>query len=262
MRHSTIWCIAFARLVREVILSWVPNRAQARGLFAAALLVTASAAAADILVVRSTGPSAKSYPPGKRIAEGARVALKANDSLDLLDGRGTRTLRGPGNFVAGAAAGRVASNVPVTTRRARIGAVRGVGGGELRPPSIWHVDISQSSTVCVAEPNKVTLWRHDATGPVTLNIARAAGGPPTRVEWEAGASTIAWPAALPIADNSEFRLSWAGGATPTAIRFRTLPQRPVGLEDMASFLMTNQCTAQLDLFIETVRLPDDAPGPG
>jgi hypothetical protein len=37
-----------------------------------------------------------------------------------------------------------------------------------------------------------------------------------------------------------------------------LPQRPVGLEDMASFLLSNQCQAQLDLFIETVRIPDSA----
>jgi hypothetical protein len=97
---------------------------------------------------------------------------------------------------------------------------------------------------------------------VTLAITPARGGSATRLSWEAGASTIAWPAALPIADNAEFRLSWAGAATPTTIRFRTLPQRPVGLEDMASFLMTNQCAAQLDLFIETVRLPDEAPPAG
>ena len=243
-------------------MSWVPNKARLRGLFAAALLATASAAAADILVVRSTGPSAKSFPPGKRLAEGARVVLKSNDSLDLLDGRGTRTLRGPGNFVAGAASGRVAGNVPVTQRRARIGAVRSVGGGELRPPTIWHVDVAKSSTVCVAEPGKVTLWRADSAGPVTLHIVRTQGGGASQVSWEAGASTVAWPATLPIADNAEFRLSWAGAATPTTIRFRTLPQRPVGLEDMASFLMTNQCAAQLDLFIETVRLPDDAPPAG
>lgn len=243
-------------------MSWGPSKAPLRALFAAALLATGTAALADILVVRSTGPSAKSFPPGKRLPEGSRIVLKANDSLDLLDGRGTRTLRGPGTFVAGASAGRVAGNVPVTQRRARIGAVRSVGGGgELRPPSIWHVDVSKSSAFCVAEPNKVALWRSDASGPATLNIMRASGGPATRVDWEAGSSTVAWPSSLAIADNSEFRLS-AGAAAPTSIKFRILPQRPVGLEDMASFLMSNQCSAQLDLFIETVRLPDDAPPAG
>jgi hypothetical protein len=242
-------------------LSWVPNKIT-RHLLAAALLLTASAAAADILVVRSTGPSAKSFPPGKRLQQGARVVLKANDAVDVLDGRGTRTLRGPGTFVAGAATGATASAAPVTERRARIGAVRGVGGGELRPPSIWHVDISKSSTICVAQPTGVTLWRANSAPAVTLNITRVPDGATRQVTWQAGSSTIGWPAALPIANGAEYRLSWAGGAAPTSIRFRTLPQRPVGLEDLASFLLSNQCQAQLDLFIETVRIPDNAPPAG
>jgi hypothetical protein len=258
MPLSTISCIVSATLVREVILSWGPSKAPLRALFAAALLATGSAALADILVVRSTGPSAKSFPPGKRIAEGSRVVLKANDSLDLLDGRGTRTLRGPGTFVAGAASGRTASNVPVTQRRARIGAVRSVGGGELRPPSIWHVDVSKSSTYCVADVNKVTLWRSDSTGPATLSIMRASGGPPAKLNWEAGSTTVAWPSSLAITDNSEFRLSTAGASAPTTIRFRILREPERGLENMASFLLTNQCSAQLDMFIEMVRLPDEA----
>ena len=62
----------------------------------------------------------------------------------------------------------------------------------------------------------------------------------------------------PVADRAEYRLSWAGAATPTMLKFRALPKRPLGLEDTASFLMSNQCDAQLDLFIETVRAPDAA----
>ena len=234
-----------------------------RHLAAAVLLLSASAAAADILVVRSTGPSAKSFPPGKRLAEGSRVVLKANDALDVLDGRGTRTLRGPGNFVAGAAAqGRIAGAAPVMQRRARIGAVRGVGGGDVRPPSIWHVDVARSSTVCVAQPSTVTLWRADSSRPITLTISRVQGGAPRQLAWEAGASTLAWPTDLATVNGAEYRLSWSGATTPTSIRFRTLPSRPVGLEDLASFLMSNQCEAQLDLFIETVRLPEASPPAG
>jgi hypothetical protein len=226
------------------------------------LLVTASAAAADILVVRSVGPSAKGFAPGKRIPQGTRISLKANDRLDVLDGRGTRTLRGPGSFVAGAATGATASARPVSGQRARIGAVRGIEGGELRPPSIWHIDVTKSSTICIAQPTGLTLWRANATPAVTLNISRLPGGRARQVEWQAGSSTVAWPADMPIADGAEYRLSWAGGATPTSLRFRTLPQRPVGLEDLASFLISNQCQAQLDMFIETVRIPDNAPPAG
>lgn len=243
-------------------MSWGPSKFKARWLIAVALLVTASAAAADILVVRSVGPSTKSFPPGKRLQQGTRIVLKANDRLDVLDGRGTRTLRGPGSFVAGAASGAVASAGPVNGQRARIGAVRGVEGGELRPPSIWHVDVTRSSTICIAQPRGVTLWRANATPAMTLTISRLPDGGRRQVAWQAGSSTVAWPADLPIADGAEYRLSWAGAASPTSLRFRTLPQRPVGLEDLASFLISNQCQAQLDMFIETVRIPDNAPPAG
>jgi len=242
-------------------LSWGPNSFTARALVAAALLVTASAAAADILVVRSVGPSTKSFPPGKRLQQGTRIVLKANDRLDVLDGRGTRTLRGPGNFVAGAATGAVASAGPVSGQRARIGAVRGIEGGELRPPSIWHVDVTKSSTICIAQPS-VTLWRSNSTPALGLRISRLPDGASRQVAWEAGSSTVAWPADLPIANGAEYRLTWPGATAPTALRFRTLPQRPVGLEDLASFLISNQCQAQLDMFIETVRIPDNAPPAG
>jgi hypothetical protein len=242
-------------------LSWGRN-SKLRYLLAAVLLAGASAAFADILVVRSVGPSAKSFPPGKRLAQGAKIVLKANDSIDVLDGRGTRTLRGPGTFTAGAATGTIAGNIPVTQRRARIGAVRGVGGGQLRPPSIWHIDVAKSSNICIAQPSGVTLWRADTASAVRLNITRVPDGMSRQVNWEAGSSTVGWPASLPIANGAEYRLSWTGATSPTTIRFRTLPQRPVGLEDMASFLLSNQCQAQLDLFIETVRIPDSAPPAG
>jgi hypothetical protein len=244
-------------------LSWVPNSFSARHLIAAALLVTASAAAADILVVRSTGPSAKSYPAGKRLPDNARVTLKANDQLVVLDRRGTRTLRGPGSFAAGAASSAPsASAAPVQQRRARIGAVRGAGTGELRSPTIWHVDVTRSSTICLAEPANVTLWRADTSKPMKLNVTRVRDGATRQLNWPTGASTAGWPAAIAVTDGAEFRLSWKGAAAPTLLRFKTLPQKPAGLEDTASSLISNECTAQLDLLIETVRLPDDAPPAG
>jgi hypothetical protein len=226
---------------------------------AAALLASAGAAAADILVVRSTGPSAKSFPPGKRLAETARITLKPADQLTVLDGRGTRTLRGPGTFTAGAQAGgtRSASAAPaLTERRARIGASRGPGE-ELRPPSIWHVDVARSSTICVADAGNVTLWRADSAKPLTLVITRLGDGATRKLTWEAGESTIGWPADFAPADGAAFRLSAGGATAPTSLTFRRLPQKPAGLEDMASSMIRNNCTAQLDLFIDTVRLPED-----
>lgn len=236
-------------------MSWVPSRAFVRPLLAAAILATATAAVADILVVRSSGPSAKSFPPGKRLPESSRISLKASDQLTVLDGRGTRIIRGPGTFTAGAPTiGRVASAGPTVQRRARIGAVRGVETGALRPPSIWHVDVARSSNFCVADASKVTLWRAEAAEALILSIG-GSGGRLKRLSWQPGSSTMAWPSDLPVAEGAEYRLSWTGGATPTTLRFRSVPAKPAGLEDMAQTLIRNQCEAQLDLFIDTVKLP-------
>ncbi|MFN3389124.1 MAG: hypothetical protein ACK40O_09325 [Allosphingosinicella sp.] len=156
---------------------------------------------------------------------------------------------------------RTASAAPAQQRRARIGAVRGPGDAAVRPPSIWHVDVTKSTNICVADGAGVTLWRAGAAEPVTLTIA-GPDGASRDVEWEGGASTLAWPDGLPVRDGAKYRISWKDAAEPTALTFKALPKRPAGLEDMASSLISNGCEAQLDLLIETVRLPDDAPPAG
>jgi hypothetical protein len=232
-------------------------------LFAAALALTlGSTASAAILVVRSSGPSAGKFPPGKSLPDNQRITLGANDRIVLLDGRGTRELRGPGTFTPGgpaqassrtAALGAVAGG---TQRRARIGAVRSVSAGIARSPTIWHVDVAKSSTICLADPRSITLWRADASAPATLSVT-GPGGSARSIAWPGGQSTLAWPADLPVSSGSEYQLSWAGAPQPTRLTFRTLPAKPVGLEEMASSLIRNGCDAQLDLLIETVRVPDD-----
>jgi hypothetical protein len=231
----------------------------ARGLAALSLLAAVSPAAADILVVRSIGPSSASYPPGKRLPDNARLTLRAADQLMLLDGRGTRMLRGPGTFSAGAAPQQLASTQPVLQRRARIGAVRGVEGGPLRPPSLWHADIAQDETFCVADPSVLTLWRRDTAAALPLTVTRVSDGATRRLDFEAGASTAAWPADLPPADGARYLLSRADGTQPTQITFRGLGRAPSALQDLASSLIAAGCNAQLDLLVETVRAPDRAP---
>jgi hypothetical protein len=230
---------------------------------AAAMLAAsfATAASADILVVRSTGPSAKSFPPGKSLPDNGRITLKANDRLVVLDSRGTRELKGPGSFTPGGpaqAASRTAGLSAVAgspQRRARIGAVRSVASAPARSPSIWHVDVSKSSNVCLADPNKVMLWRADTAKPVTLTVT-GRNGASKNLSWPAGQSTLAWPSDLSINDGADYKLSW-GAASQTNLKFRTLPSEPVGLDAMASSLIKNNCEAQLDLLIETVRLPEN-----
>ena len=211
---------------------------------------------ADILVVRSVGPSARTYPLGKRLPDNARIVLQANDQLTLLDSRGTRERRGPGTFNAASASStpaQLASNAAASGRRARIGAVRGPSTGPLRPGTIWDVDISKSTNICLVPQNRLRLWRKDAAADATLTVSGASGT--RQITWPAGDATIDWPDDLPLTDGSQYRLSWSASAAPTTIRFRTLSQRPAGLDATASALIADQCTAQLDLLIDTVRLP-------
>jgi hypothetical protein len=241
-------------------LSWGPNKAKAARLAAALLIAgSASAAAAEVLVVRALGPSAKSYPAGKKIADDARITLQGNDTLVLLDSRGTRTLRGPGTFTPSGPAqantrSALASVASGPARRARIGAVRNVGGGEVRPASIWHVDVAKSSNVCLTDPAHVTLWRSDATKPVALTVTRASDGTSRTVQWDAGEPTISWPSDLAVTSDAQYRLSWEGAEKPTLVTVKTIPSEP-DPEAMASTLIQNDCTAQLDVLIAALERP-------
>ena len=80
---------------------WLRNRTTVpRILLAATLAMTTAAAPTKVLIVRSAGPSAKSYPPGRSLPENARITLAMGDTLTLLGSAGTLTLRGPGKFAA------------------------------------------------------------------------------------------------------------------------------------------------------------------
>ena len=71
---------------------------------AALAIASATAATAGTIVVASAGPSSKTYPPGKSLADGSKVTLRAGDALTILDGRGTSVLKGPGTFATSAVA--------------------------------------------------------------------------------------------------------------------------------------------------------------
>src|ERR1700740_780776 len=111
---------------------------------ALALSMGAVAAEAAVLVVRSSGPSAKAYPAGKAVPEAQTITLKANDVVILLDSRGTRTLRGPGKFSATASASTTTPSSLAaltgqnTARRSRVGAVRRPPSGATAGRNVWQ----------------------------------------------------------------------------------------------------------------------------
>lgn len=231
-------------------MSWGPNNSSLRRAVLAALLVTAAgSAAANVLVVRSSGPSARAYAPGRSLPDNARITLQAGDTLVVLGPAGTRTFRGPGTYSPSAAvqAGpRLASS---GGNLARIGAVRNAGLVP-RSPTIWHVDVTQSGTMCLASTGNVMMWRPDSSTRQTLTIT-GPGGRVQRVQWPAGRAVLAWPAGSPIASGAAYTFQQPGVAVPVQITFRTLSSEPHDLTEVAGALIANGCQEQLDLLVET-----------
>lgn len=230
-----------------------PNKLKLSRLALAALLVTgAASAAANVLVVRASGPSAKSYPPGRSLPDNARLQLRSGDTLVILSPRGTRTFRGPGTFSPSAAVQAGPQTVQGNNgRRARIGAVRNAGiVPTATPTSIWDVDVSQSGTTCLAASSGVRLWRADAGETATLTVAGPNRASQT-VRWPAGANTIGWPPSVPIVSGAEYQLSLSGSPVPSRIRVRTLQSRPADIQAVAEALIRNDCREQLDLLVDT-----------
>ena len=71
------------------------------------------------MVVKSLGPSAKAYPPGKTLPETAKINLQGGDVVTVLGPASAQTLRGPGNFDA-----KQVALASAAGQRGRFGALR------------------------------------------------------------------------------------------------------------------------------------------
>jgi hypothetical protein len=213
---------------------------------ASAALLTSTASAA-VLVVRSSGPSATTYPPGKALPDSHVLKLKASDMVILLDARGTRTLNGPGSFSvsASAAPASTARTAGTSARRVRLGAVR-VGQGGLR--SVWQADLGRTGNVCIANPGELTLYRPDASRPAEVTLTDSTGKS-AKVQFAAQQWEASWPSELGVASGK--RVSVSGLGEPTTLTLRILSPVPTGLEAMAQSLIRADCQAQLDVLINT-----------
>lgn len=232
-------------------MSWIPNRASfgRRIALAALLSATAVSASANVLVVRSSGQAARAYPAGRQLADNAPIRLAAGDTLVVLDTRGTRTFRGPGNFTAAGPAGTGNQTADNNGRRARITSVRSAGFVASSPTTIWHVDVSQSGTACIATTGNTMLWRPDSSASEALAISGPGGS--RTVQWPVGRATVAWPADLPIANGGAYQLRLGSSPVPSTITFRTVASAPADMPAVAEALIANGCQEQLDLLVDS-----------
>lgn len=227
-------------------MSWVPNSSfLRRALLAAAFLSPAGTAAANVIIVRSSNPS---YRAGQSLPDNARLTLRAGESVMVLASGGTRTFRGPGTFAANGAAGGPVLAADANGRRARVGAVRDAGIVP-RGPTIWHVDVTQSGTVCLTSASNVMLWRPDASAPVRYTVAGPGGA--RTLNWGAGEPTHGWPRGAPVANGATYTFSQPGVAVPVTITFRLLASEPRDVQGVAEALIANGCQGQLDVLVES-----------
>jgi hypothetical protein len=210
---------------------------------AAAIFMGSTAAIANVVVVKSLGPSAKAYPPGKTLPESAKISLQGGDIVTVIGPSSAQTLRGPGNFDA-----KQVALASAAGQRGRFGALRAVDVAH--NPSIWDVDVGAGGKVCVSDASKLQLWRPDSETEMKVTI-RNADGKSQDLSWPAGKALTAWPSALPIKSGASYQVEWPETGDKSSLDVVTVANPPTDLVGAAQILLENGCQKQLDLLVES-----------
>lgn len=215
-----------------------------------ALALTAPAAAG--VVVKSSGPSAASFPRGKKLKDTDRITLKAGDTVTILTSGGTRVLKGAGTYRVGARGTSTRTRFAQVTRtgqrtRVRPGAARG-GEGEALAPTLWLVDVTKSGKICVTDLASVTLWRPQVDEDQTYIVGPKANDFHYHVTFDGKASTRRIDnERLALQEGAEYSITGPGGAIATTVTFAVMDNPPDNAEAMADALIAQGCDVQLDL---------------
>ena len=207
---------------------------------AIAIALSSTAALANVVVVKSLGPSAKAYPPGKTLPANAKISLQGGDVVTVLGPSSAKTFRGPGNFDASQM-----SLASAAGQRGRFGALR--AGEVAHNPSIWDIDVSQSGKVCVTNASKVQLWRPDSDGSPSVQI-HSSDGQSQKLSWVAGKAITGWPTALPV-KNGQYQIEWSDTGDKSSVEVVNVGSVPSDLVATAQVLIQNGCQNQLDLLV-------------
>lgn len=222
--------------------------ASALALAAALLPQTAEAG----VVVGASGPSATSFPVGRKISDSEPIVLRAGDTLTVLDGDGTRVMRGAGTYTLGQRTGasKRSTFAVLTERRSaqrvRTGAVRVEPEAPSQPANLWYVDVEHPGKVCLADTDRVRLWRSSFEGDATYSLV-GDGGSHT-VTFADGSTLAPWDTkVLPVADGSVFRIDGPDGVAGGELSFAVLGSVADEPEALAQQLIERGCTQQLQL---------------
>ncbi len=246
-------------------MSFPDFRMRRLGLTAAAAVMAVAVvgtAAAQSMIVRSTGPSASKYPTGAKLKPSDKVTLVAGDKVVLMQAGKTRTLSGPGTFGASGtvqASQSLSGNVTRMlakgpTMRSRGGFSRGpldLAPVDMRAPNLWLLDYREAGTFCVLDPATLMLWRPNMEGDTALEIEGA--GKKATVALVDGANFRKWPVdTLPVQYGVDYRLSGGGLAAPVKVRFTKIDTAPDTAEASVDVLMAKGCSPQLNRLVDTM----------
>lgn len=240
-------------------LSKLTMRRMTMALAAASAVAITGAAAAQSMVVRSTGPSASKYPTGTRLKDSDKITLIAGDRVVVMQSGKTRTISGPGSFNAsGPVSASQNTSTAVTrmlakgpTMRSRGGFSRGTDSSavlEARAPNLWLLDYREGGNFCVADAAGLLLWRPDMDSDELLRIEQ--GGRADTIAFVSGANYRKWPSeTLPLQFDVDYKLSGGGLPAPVTVRFAALPAMPEGPEASMEALISKNCAPQVDRLV-------------
>jgi hypothetical protein len=246
-------------------MSFPDFRMRRLGLTAAAAVMAVAVvgtAAAQSMVVRSTGPSASKYPTGAKLKAADKLTLVAGDKIVLMQAGKTRTLSGPGTFGASGTVQASQSMSGTVTRmlakgpstRSRGGFSRGPNDPipvDARAPNLWLLDYREAGTFCVVDPATLMLWRPNMEGDTALEIEGA--GKKATVALVDGANFRKWPTdTVPVQYGVDYKLSGGGLAKPVTVRFTSLASAPDTVEGSIDMLVTKGCSPQLNRLVDTI----------
>lgn len=206
-------------------------------------LLLGSSAAASVVVVRSLGPSSKSFPPGKTLGDSAKISLKGGDVVTVLGPSSAQTMRGPGEFNTSKV--RLAD---VAGKRGRVGALR--AGEVAKNPGVWDIDATRKGKVCVTRAGKLNLWRPDSQAEATVNVVSSNGASAT-IEWVAGNASTPWPTSIPVVNGSDYTIQWMDTGESTPVTIVQIDGDPEDLVGAAQLLINNGCEQQLDVLVNS-----------
>jgi hypothetical protein len=237
-------------------MSSVKNILAGAALSFAACGFLGSAPAQAGVVVKSSGPSAETYPVGKKLDDAASVTLRTGDSITVLTGSGTRVISGPGTHRVGARGASKRTAFAMLTRqqsgaRVRTGAVRGGATGSSTNSNLWNIDTSNPGKICLPAGDAITFWRPSVEGGETWILGSSISDFHVHFTFEDGSATASLSAdELPLGQNRLYDLSGPAGGAKQRVEFIALDETPQDPEDLAVALANLGCMGQLDLLSE------------